>query len=117
MCETTTSSINAVWAKDYYSTEEKYILTSQYKDNLVFDIQKLKINIHTMFSLIEHIDMKKYSHISKLLFFALFNYENNEIMEIMTKLNQSNSYIVEDKDGDIELYGIHFKRYGGTIIE
>ena len=66
MCETTTSSINAVWAKDYYSTEEKYILTSQYKDNLVFDVQKLKINIHTMFSLIEHIDMKKYSHISKL---------------------------------------------------
>lgn len=117
MCETTTSSINAVWAKDYYSIEEKYILTSQYKDNLVFDIQKLKINIHTMFSLIEHIDMKKYSHISKLLFFALFNYENNEIMEIMTKLNPSNSYIVEDKDGDIELYGINFKRYGGTIIE
>ena len=117
MCETTTSSINAVWAKDYYTTEEKYVLTSQYKDNLVFDIQKLKINIHTMFSLIEHIDMKKYSHISKLLFFALFNYENNEIMEIMTKLNPSNSYIVEDKDGDIELYGIHFKRYGGTIIE
>lgn len=117
MCETTTSSINAVWAKDYYSTEEKYILTSQYKDNLVFDIQKLKINIHTMFSLIEHIDMKKYSHISKLLFFVLFNYENNEIMEIMTKLNPSNSYIAEDNDGDIELYNIRFKRYGGTIIE
>ena len=119
MCETTTSSINAVWSKDYYSTEEKYILTSQYKDNLVFDIQKLKINIHTMFSLIEHTDMKKYSHISKLLFYALFNYKNNEIIEIMTKLNSSNSnsYIAEDKDGDIELYGIHFKRYGGTIIE
>lgn len=117
MCETTISSINAVWAKDYYSTEEKYILTSQYKDNLVFDIQKLKINIHTMFSLIEHIDIKKYSRISKLLFFALFNYKNNEIIDIMTKLNSSNSYIVEDKDGDIELYNIHFKRYGGTIIE
>ena len=117
MCETTTSSINAVWSKDYYSIEEKYILTSQYKDNLVFDIQKLKINIHTMFSLIEHTDMKKYSHISKLLFYALFNYKNNEIIEIMTKLNPSNSYIVEDKNGDIELYGIHFKRHGGTIIE
>lgn len=117
MCETTTSSINVVWSKDYYSTEEKYILTSQYKDNLVFDIQKLKINTHTMFSLIEHTDMKKYSHIPKLLFYALFNYKNNEIIEIMTKLNPSTSYIAEDKDGDIELYGIHFKRYGGIIIE
>lgn len=117
MCETTTSSINAVWSKDYYSTEEKYLLTSRYKENLVFDIQKLKINIHTMFSLIEHTDMKKYSHISKLLFYVLFNYKNNDIIEIMTKLNPSNSYIAEDKDGEIELYGIHFKRYGGTIIE
>lgn len=117
MCETTTSSINAVWSKDYYTTEEKYILTSQYKDNLVFDIQKMKINIHTMFSLIEHIDMKKYSRISKLLFFVLFNYKNNEIIEIMTKLNPSNSYITEDKDGDIKLYDINFKRYGGMIIE
>ena len=79
MCETTTSSINAVWSKDYYTVEEKYILTSQYKENLVFEIQKMKINIHTMFSLIEHTDMKKYSHISKLLFYALFNYKNNEI--------------------------------------
>lgn len=117
MCETTTSSINAVWSKDYYTVEEKYILTSQYKENLVFEIQKMKINIHTMFSLIEHTDMKKYSHISKLLFYALFNYKNNEIIEIMKKLNPSNSYIVEEKDGDIELYGIHFKRYGGTLIE
>lgn len=118
MCETSTSSINAVWSKDYYSTEEKFILTSQYKDNLIFDIQKLKINIHTMFSLIEHTDMKKYSHISKLLFYALFNHKNSEIIEIMTKLNPSNnSYITEDEDGDLKLYGIHFKRYGGTIIE
>ena len=36
----------------------------------------------------------------------------------MTKLNQSNnSYIAEDEDGDLKLYGIHFKRYGGTVIE
>lgn len=117
MCETTTSSINAVWAKDYYTTEEKYILTSQYKNNLVFDVQKLRINIHTMLSLIEHTDMNKYSHISKLLFYVLFNYRNNEIIEIMTKLNPSNSYIEENQQGDISLYGIKFKRYGGKLIE
>lgn len=117
MCETTTSSINAVWSKDYYTSEEKYALTAQYKDNLVFDIQRLKINIHTMYSLIEHTDMKKYSHISKLLFFVLFNYKNNEIIEIMTKLKPSNTYIDKSLDGDIELYGIKFKRYGGMIID
>lgn len=115
MCETTKSSINAVWSKDYYTTEEKYILTSQYKDALLFDIQRLKINIHTMFSLIEHIDMKKYSHISKLLFYVLFNYKNNTIIDIMSKLNPSNSYICENQNGEVELYGIRFSRYSTNI--
>lgn len=117
MCETTNSSNNAVWAKDYYSVEEKYILTQRYKDDLVFDIQKMKINKHTIFMLISLTDMKKYAHISKLLFFVLFNYKNDLIIEIMTNLNSSNSYICKSEIGELELYGIPFKRYGGNIIE
>ena len=117
LCETTTSSINAVWAKDYYTTEEKYTLTAQYKDSLVFDVQKLRINPHTMFSLIEHTDMKKNSHISKLLFFVLFNYKNDVIIDMMMNLKKSNSYIKEDKNGNLELYGIKFKRCKEKNIE
>lgn len=117
ICEAAVASINAIWRADYYSPEEKYILASQCKDDLIFDTRKLKINIHTMFSLIERTDMKKYSHISRVLFYALFNYKNKEIIEIMKQLTPSGSYIAEDKDGDIELYGVHFKRYGGTTIE
>lgn len=117
MCETTTSAINAVWAKEYYTVEEKYLLTQRYKDDLVFNIQKMKINKHTLFTLITFTDMKKYSRISKLLFFVLFNHENNMLIEMMSELNPSNSYIQESKDGELELYGIKFKRYGGSIIE
>lgn len=117
MCETANSSINAVWAKDYYTVEEKYILTQRYKDDLVFDIQKMKMNKHTLFMLITLTDAKKYAHISKLLFFVLFNYKNDLIVEIMTDLNPSNSYICENENGELELYGIHFKRCGGNIIE
>lgn len=117
MCETTISSINAVWSKDYYEASEKYLLTSQYKDDLAFDIQNMKINIHTMFSLMEYVDMKKYSHISKLLFFVLFNYENGSVLELMKKLNPSDTYINESDDGDLKLYHIKFKRYGGSLID
>lgn len=117
LCETTTSSINAVWAKDYYTTEEKYTLTTQYKDSLVFEVHKLKINPHTMYSLIEHVDMKKYSHISKLLFFVLFNYKNDVIIEMMSNLKYTNSYIKEYKDGELVLYDIKFKRYKEKQIE
>lgn len=117
LCETTASAINAVWAKDYYTTEEKYTLTAQYKDDLVFEIQSIKLNNHTMLSLIERIDMAKYSHISKLLFYALFNYDNSTIVDIMKQLDKPTSYIEENNNGEIDLYGIRFKRYGGMIIE
>lgn len=117
LCEATNAAISAVWVKDYYTAEEKYILTQKYKDDLVNDIKKMKINKHTMFMLISMTDMKKYAHISKLLFFALFNYRNQTIIEIMEELHSSKSYIKEATDGEINLYGIHFKRYGGDAIE
>lgn len=117
MCETNTSSINAVWSKEYYSVEEKFLLSQRYKDDLIFEIQKMNINKHTLFTLISYTDVKKYSHISKLLFFALFNYKNNQIIEIMANLNSSNSYIKESENGELSLYGIKFTRCGGNVID
>ncbi|MFG6378251.1 MAG: hypothetical protein K1W19_08060 [Lachnospiraceae bacterium] len=117
LCETATSAINAVWSKDYYTTEEKYILTQRYKDDLVFGIQKMKINQHTLFILITYVDMEKYSRISKLLFFVLFNYKNEIIIDMMTNMAHPASYIQEYDNGEIDLYGIKFKRYGGNNIE
>lgn len=117
MCETTKSAINAVWAKDYYTTEEKYLLTQRYKEDLLFDIRKLKINKHTLYTLITYTDMPKYSHISKMLFSMLFNYENVTVIEIMSELTPSHTYIQESTDGDIDLYGIKFRKFGGEIAE
>lgn len=117
LCETATSAINAVWSKEYYTTEEKYILTQRYKDDLVFGIQKMKINQHTLFILITYVDMEKYSRISKLLFFVLFNYKNEIIIDMMTNMDHPASYIRECDNGEIDLYGIKFKRYGGNNIE
>ncbi|MCI8598582.1 MAG: hypothetical protein HFJ10_09105 [Lachnospiraceae bacterium] len=117
MCEATISAINAIWVKESDSPEEKYLLSQKCKEELVFDIQKMKINKHTLFTLITYIDRKKYSHISKLLFFVLFHYENTSIMEIMSELLPSKSYIRESSDGELNLYGIKFARYGGNAIE
>lgn len=117
MCESTNSSINAIWSKEYYAPSEKFLLTDRYRESLVYDISKLKINKHTMLSLIEYVDMKKYSHISKLLFYTLFNYENDVLTEIMYELTPSNTYIEESKEGDIEIFNIKFKKYGGKLFE
>ncbi len=117
ICETTTLAIHAIWGKEYYTLEEKYLLSQQYKEELVSYIQKLKINQHTLFVLITYIDNKKYSQISKLLFYLLFHYKNNTLIELMYDLQPSSSYIKEAANGEIDLYGIKFKRYGGNQLE
>lgn len=117
LCEETLSAIRAVWSKEYYTGEEKYTLTQQYKDELAARIQNMKINKHTLFTLITFTDMKKYAPIHKLLFDILFHYQNQTILEIMDQLDKPSSYIRECADGDMFLYGIPFKRFGGKSHE
>lgn len=117
MCETCVSSINAVWEKEYYSNQEKMILSNNYKESLVLDIQSYKVNKHTLYQLILSLDNHKYSHISKLLFYVLFNFKNETLIEMMIDMKPATSYIAQNKNGDLELYGIKFKKYGGTIFD
>ena len=117
LCEASLSAIRAVWSKEYYTGEEKYILAQQYRDELAANIHKMKINPHTLFTLITFTDMKKYAPIHKLLFDVLFHYRNQTILEIMEQLDKPCSYIKECADGDIHLYGIPFKRFGGRSHE
>ncbi len=111
LCEDAVSAIQAVWVKEYYTPQEKYTLTEQYRDDLAAEIQKMKINPHTLFTLITFTDMKKYAHISKLLFYILFRYRNEAMIRLIRNLEPDTSYIEEAADGEISLYGIHFKRY------
>lgn len=110
LCEDTVLAIQAVWAREYYTPQEKYLLTEQYRDDLAAKIQKMKINPHTLFTLITFTDMKKYAHISKLLFYVLFRYKNESMIGLIRNLEPDTSYIEEAPDGDITLYGIRFKR-------
>ncbi len=117
MCESAVTAINAIWSQESYTGEEKYLLSGRYKECLISHIDKMKINTHTMYVLLTYIDDKKHSHISKLIFYLLFHYKNNVLIEIMKNLNPSDSYIQECDDGELDLYGIKFKRYGGNTYE
>lgn len=112
-CEASLLAIQAIWSKEYYSIEEKYTLSKRCKEDLVFEMEKMKMNKHTLFTLITYMDRKKYTSIGKLLFFILFHYKNNQIIEIMAQCPHPASYIKESKKGEIDLYGIKFTRQGG----
>ena len=110
LCETAVSSINAVWSKDYYDMKEKCALTERYRNDVAYEIQKMKFNSHTIVALISATDYKKHSRISKLLFWAMFNYYNEDIVNLIDQSRQRITYIEEDPSGEIDLYGIKFTR-------
>ena len=39
------------------------------------------------------------------------------ITRLVSKVSSSKTYIQESDNGEIDLYGIKFKRFGGNIIE
>lgn len=119
MCESTVSSINAIWSKEYYTRQEKLLISNNYRDSLVCEIQKLKMNEHTLVKLLTFIDSKKYSHISKILFYILFNFKNETLIELMIDMKPAASYIImsNDNKSDIELYGINFVKRGGNLFD
>ena len=116
-CESTVSAINAVWNKEYYSRQEKLLISENYRDSLVFDVQQIKMNHHTLFKLLSYIDIPKYSHISKILFYVLFNFKNDTLIDMMISMKPATTYIVQANgvNADIKLYGIPFKKCGGNI--
>ena len=99
------------------NAEEAYTLTQAYKDDLAGQIQKMKLNQHTLFTLITFTDKKKYVRIARLLFYILFHYENAAIIDLMKQSRTPVSYIKEDPQGKLKLYGIPFQRYGGDALE
>lgn len=107
-CLNMNHKLSAIWASDYYEDEEKANLAALEKDILYSNINSLKMSRHTLFYLVKCIDNKKYSPISRLLFYALFNYKNL-IQELVDPSNAPNTYLVKDKAGDIVLYNIHYK--------
>jgi len=117
MCETTTSAINAVWNKEYYTAEEKYFLSDRYREDLVCEIRNMKINQNTLYCLITYTDNKKYARISKLLFYVLFNSQYDAVSDLMSGLKCQKTYIVPSSDGDIEIYGMKFMKVKDEMEE
>lgn len=119
MAENTFSYNQMIAQNAFLTSEEKhsYILTA--KEDLLYEINKLRINEHTMYRLLWHLDLQKNSHIKNLLFYVLFNYKNDTLVELLSQYNRINTFLIEDNDGEIVIYNRKFakKKSPKTIFE
>lgn len=77
-------------------------------DKIVDNIRKLKINQCTMLSILRKIDTE-YSNIGVILLSVLFKAKPNVVMDCFKKIAPINESLLEDKDGDIIIFGDKFK--------
>ena len=91
-------------------TEDKIVYIQRAKENLLFEIDKMKLNKHTMYRLLWHLDKEQNSKIKNLLFYILFNYKNNILTEMLEQYDKVNTFLSEDIEGEISIYGLNFSK-------
>lgn len=85
--------------------EDRNLFIQKAKENLLYDINRLKLNKHTMYRLLWNLDRQKNSSIKNLLFYTLFNYKNEILTDILGQYNKVTTFLSQDSNGEIVIYG------------
>lgn len=64
--------------------EDRYCYINRAKEDLLYEINRMKINEHTMHRLLKKLEDKQNIYIRNLLFYVLFNYKNDILIDILT---------------------------------
>lgn len=84
--------------------EDRNLFIQKAKENLLYDINKLKLNKHTMYRLLWNLDRQENSSIKNLLFYVLFNYKNELLTDILCQYDKIKTFLIKDPNGEIVIY-------------
>ena len=90
--------------------DEKRIYINNAKDDFLYDLNKIKLNEHTMYRLMKQAKSESNSSLSNFLFYMLFNYKNDILTERLNKYPRVREFLSEDNDGEINIYGQNYKK-------
>lgn len=110
MAESTFSYNQMIAQNSCLSSEDKRSYIMKAKEDLLYEINRMKISEHTMYRLLLNLDSKKHSKIKNLLFYILFNYKNDVLTNMLNHYNKINTFLIEDKDGEIVIYNRKFAK-------
>lgn len=110
MAENTFAYNQMIAQNSCLTSDEKHIHIVKAKEDLLYEINKMKISEHTMYRLLWNLDLQKNSPIKNLLFYILFNYKNDILTGLLEQYNRINTYLIEDKNGEIIIYNRKFTK-------
>lgn len=110
MAENTLSYNKMIAQSSCLTSEEKHLYIVKAKEDLLYEINSMKISNHTMYRLLWHLDSQKNSGVKNLLFYILFNYKNDVLTELLNQYDRINTFLIEDKNGEIIIYNRKFAK-------
>ena len=110
MAENTFTYNQMIAQNSCLTSDEKHIYIVKAKEDLLYEINRMKISEHTMYRLLWNLDLQKNSFIKNLLFYVLFNYKNDVLIELLSQYDRINTYLIEDKNGEIVIYNRKFTK-------
>lgn len=110
MAENTYTYNQMIAQNSCLTSEEKHTRIVRAKEDLLYEINRMKINEHTMYRLLWTLCEQKNSSTRNLLFYVLFNYKNEILTDLLKHYNRINTYLIEDKDGEIVIYNRKFAK-------
>lgn len=110
LAKNTVAHNKALYRQKNLSKEEINTYKEQAASDLLFKLNRLKINEHTMYYLLKKLESDKDMSVRNYLFYILFNYKNETLTSTLKRYNTLYNILEEDKDGDINIYGKSYKK-------
>ena len=110
LANTTLSYIQIIIQNPCLTGDEKRFYSINAKEELLYEINRMKINEHTIYRLLYRLETQESISVKNILFYILFNYKNNVLTNLLNNYNRINTYLTEDKHGEIIVYGRKFTK-------
>lgn len=91
------------------SLQKMESVTNLYSETVAF-VESMQMNHDTMLHLLRKLESSEFSKIRRPLMNVLFSAANQDFFKLLRSSQTEMPTLVEDEDGDIEYYGIHFKK-------
>lgn len=105
-----TDEIRGIYASDA-DASVKAALSADVRQTCIEHVGNMSFTKSDMVYLLRQIEEPRYSQIHRKIFNILFGYPNTSFYEVLKRSAEPIGLLVEDNEGDVELYGVRYTRY------
>lgn len=110
---------SAIYADDSYTSEEKHMLASEIRQNLVEYIGNLSLSPNTMIALLLEIEKEENKDIRRHLFYTLFGYPNTSFYAVIRESSEPVGTLLpceQNAQNSVQIFGEAYKIREQTVI-